>query len=351
MRDLESIMSEMFASLVQSGSALSDFTPQGVAYTLVRSFATSLQQLELQHELALEALDFRIATGANLEAFCIPFGILRQGAHASTGWALITANIDLTLAANTVLTELNSGQQYLINSNSNVLLKAFIETPVQITATGIGAGYDLVAGTRLYTSTPQISSTVVGYERKYDGTACGDLAGGQRAESDDSLRGRWYSLLRAGGLFTTDVVRTLVIQHPQVVDAIVTTPQPGVVLVIVRALEQADSLIIDVQNLVQSYLIGATVKVELAKATPITVEVSVTPLPAVDLNQIKLDITNITTSYINNARLTNCFNPIELQANLSSVGQRVEITLPTETFSWGALTFIELGSLYVNFRL
>lgn len=348
MRDLETIVAQMLARLVQSGSALSDFTPQGVAYTLVRSIASSLQQIEIQQDRALADLDFRTATGSKLDEFCAPFGVIRQGAYSSVGWCLITADSDLTLTEGTVLTELNSGLQFIA---SEVRLTAYLESPVSIVAAGIGAAYDLPAGTRLYTASANIVSATIGYERKFDGFACGDLVGGTRSETDDSLRKRWYSVLKAGGLLTADTLKTLLIQHPQVIDANVSTPQPGVVRAVVRALERTEALKQDLQAMIQSYLVAAIVKVELVNAKPLTVEVDITPLPGADLNLIKESTEDAVRSYITQSRFNSYFDPQELQAILQTIGSRVEIRSPDVALNWDRDTFVELGNLYVTFSL
>lgn len=351
MRDLDTIVAEMFATLSESGSAITDFTPQGVAYTLLRSFASSLQQLELQQEQQATSLDFRLATGVNLDSFTAPFGVTRQPPKQSVGWVLLTATSPLTLPLGSVFTELNSSTQYVTVNNTLLEIPAQTETAVAIQATGIGVEYDLVAGTPLYSTNSAIGAAIVGYERKYDGTACGDLHGGARAESDRSLRSRWYSLLKAGGTLTIGALRSLVIQHPQVIDALVTTPQAGIVLVTIATTSAEPTVVTDVQALVSNYLIGTIVKVQLANIRPLTIEIAITPTQDADLNQIKLDVEAGVTEYIQSARATHYFSPLELESQLSTLGKRVVVQTPVENLSWASNVFIELGVLYVNFRL
>lgn len=351
MRDNQTIATEMFTTLRQSGSPLSDFTPQGVTYTLLRSFAASLQQLELLQEQQFRDVDVTTATGALLDTYCSPFGIYRQPENPTSGWLLVAANEDTQLLNTSIFTETSTGVQYLVNSSTPIELKAQVEQAVPVIAAGLGNQYDLIAGTSLYSNQTNIVSVVVGYERKYDGSACGDLTGGQIAESDQSLRQRWYSLLRAGGLLTNQTLRTLVIQHPQVAEATVTTPQPGVVLVVVKAISSTPELVTDLENLIRPYLIAAIVVVRLAEVQPLTVDITLTPLPNADLNQVKTDIETFVLAYFRQARDQRYFAPLDLQQQLSSLGKSAIVTNPNSPLSWNELSFVELGGLNVNFRL
>jgi Baseplate J-like protein len=351
MRDNQAIANEMFTTLRQSGSPLSDFTPQGVTYTLLRSFASSLQQLELLQEQQFVEVDITTAKGAALDSYCRPFGVYRQPENPAAGWLLVASNENTQLLNGSVFTEITAGTQYLLNSSTTIQLTAQVEQAVPVIAAGLGNQYDLSAGTLLYSNQSSIVSAVVGYERKYDGSACGDLTGGQLAESDSSLRQRWYSLLRAGGLLTNQTLRTLVIQHPQVAEATVTTPQPGIVLVVVKAISSTPELVIDLENLIRPYLIAAIVVVRLAQVQPLTVDITLTPLSSADLNQVKTDVEAAVLVYFRQARAQRYFAPADLQQQLTSLGKSVLVTNPVSPLSWNELSFIELGGLNVNFRL
>lgn len=351
MRDNQTIANEMFTTLRQSGSPLSDFTPQGVTYTLLRSFAASLQQMELLQEQQFAQVDITTAGGSALDNYCNPFGVYRQPENPTSGWLLVAANEDTQLLNASIFTEITTGTQYLLNSISPIQLTAQVEQAVPVVAAGLGNQYDLAAGASLYSSQANIVSVVVGYERKYDGTACGDLTGGQLAESDQSLRQRWYSLLRAGGLLTNETLRTLVIQHPQVAEATISTPQPGIVLVVVKAIAATSELVADLENLIRPYLVAAIAVVRLAKIQPLTVDITLIPLPDADLNQVKTDIETFVLAYFRQARDQRYFAPNDLQQQLASLGKSVLVTSPAAPLSWNELSFVELGGLNVNFRL
>jgi Baseplate J-like protein len=351
MRDLDTISKELYLYLRSGGSSLVDSTPQSVTYTLLRSFAAGLQQLELQQESQLADIDLLGAKGLKLEAYCRPFGIFRQQAISSRGWVLISANVETTISAGALFTELGSGAQFIYSSSLTINLVPMVEQAIPVIAVGIGSAYNLQAGTSLYSSNFQVNSVVVGYERKYDGLACGDIAGGELEESDVSLRQRWTSVVQAGGAFTKESLRTLLIQHPQVIEAQITTPQPGIVMVVVTPTISSSELIKDLENLIRPYLVSAIVVVKLANVLPLTVEVQVSSINNLSLDSVKGEIEVIVKQQIQLSKQRRYLDLKDLELNLSTISSGIKILQPEDSLSWDELTTIELGSLYVNFRV
>jgi Baseplate J-like protein len=351
MRDLNEIIDGMFVELLRSGSPLSDRTPQSVTYTLLRSIAASIQQLELFQEQQLTENDFITATGTDLDNYCSPFGVYRLQSKPTTGWVLVSSDLALDLIPGLVFTNTSNGAQYILNTAGIVSLEPNTEQAIPVVASGLGGQYGAVAGTTLYSNLANLSSVVVGYERKYDGAACGDLLPGSLAESDTSLRKRWFAILQAGGLLTLESMRTLLVQHPQVIAAQITNPQPGIVYAIIRATLPSPELIKDLEAMIRRYLIAAIAVVRIAAAQPLTIEIDVTALPTADLNLLKTQITNTVEAYLQTARDQRQFVPATLQLALSSLVSKVQITTPAAPLTWNELTYVELGSLYVNFRV
>jgi hypothetical protein len=350
-RSLNEIQFEMQAAAANSGCPLTDFSPQSVGHTLFRALASVIQQSELQTESQDKSTDLLTATGKNLDRLASPFGLARKAAGRATGFALCVARETIDLLPQTILVEPNSGLQFLAGNEVTLELSQGIETTVPIYSAGIGNIYDLAAGTPLQIPALPNVSSAVGYERKYDNTACGSLSGGTQAESDNSLRSRLFALLRAGGTLSTEALRAAVLERTNVKDAFVSTPAPGIVSVVVRAIEPNVALLESIKEEFKNYCIGAIINVNFANVLPLTVEVELTPSLNLSLDEIKNGVRETIESFITTARLANALNPTDLKIALADYGTNITFETPSDIVTWGTLDFIELGELKIGFRI
>lgn len=344
------ILKELEEALKATGSPLSDFSPQSVTHTLLRAFAVTLNQRELLSRSLDANTDFLTASGSNLDRLCAPFALTRKQANRSSGFALVSSTSDTELLAQTIAVEPNSGSQFLVSSSSSILLKANVETVVPLTSAGIGNTYDLAAGTTLQFPALTGIFAVVGYERKFDGTACGNLSGGSLAESDRSLRERFFSLMRAGGTLSTEALRAYIIERSNVIDAKVITTAPGIVWVIVRTLDPQIELLEEIRTELKNYLIGSLIKIDLANPLPLSIELNLSIDNETNLDSMRGLLKEDTEAYIREARQSGAFDPKALEARLQDRGN-VSVNTPSKQLTFGALDFIELGDLQIAVRI
>lgn len=352
MRGLDSILNQLQISLQTAASPLTDFTPQGVTYTLMRSIASGIQAMESNYDSLLEQADFTIATGAALESFANLFGLSRQAASFATGSVLVTSSSDILLSAGLIFTDLQTGQQYISNNPNPLTATPFVEIAVPIISAFSGNGKALLAGTKLYSQFANITDVSVGFERKYDGTACGNMNDGGQLESDGSLRLRMYALIRAGGLMNQEALRALLIEHPAVSDVLIYTVSAGIVKVLIKSDSiDTSTLINDLTKQIEQYLVAVAVEVQLQSPTPIQIDLRVQVADTTNLNELKSTIKNAALDYIQTVRTSLYFDPRELEALISPYVETVQINLPLEPLEWNAPLFLELGDLNVNFKI
>lgn len=353
MRGLETILGQLRFSMQANNCPITDFTPQGSAYTLLRSIAGAIQTTELNYyDPLIEAADFTKATGAALESFAALFGLTRQFKSNASGWILVVSKNEGKLSNSTVFTNPNTNIQYLINSSSNIFLSPYIETAVPVYASTSGTGRGLLAGTKLFSQNEEILDITVGFERKFDGSACGNIDDGQTEESDSALRDRMYSVCRAGGLLNKQSLKALLIQHPLVEDALVVTKSAGILQVFIKSnTSTPDNLQLELVNQIQNYLLGVAIKVEVMSPTPISVDLNIRPLELTDLNELKLKLRTTVENYILTVRDTKYFDPEDLISLISSYVTDVNVIQPTSTLEWDSPVFLLLGDLNVNITI
>lgn len=353
MRGLDTILNQLQVSLQTANSPVTDFAPQSAAYTLFRSIAAAIQQTELiGYDPLLTNADITTATGTGLDRFAQTFGLSRQQAAVATGFLLVTGATAIALPNGTIFTDPQTGNQYLSTNSTSIALSAFIETPVPVAALLAGSGRALTAGTKLISQNEQILDVVVGFERKFDGTACGNMQDGTTLESDNSLRQRIYALLRAGGLINEAALRTVLIEHPAVDDALIDTPTAGVVRALVKTTSTTpDALKDELTALIQSYLVAVAVQVIIQTPTPLAVELNVRTALTSDLNALKANIRAVVEQYVALVRTTKYFDLDELKALVAPYVDLVEVVQPTESLQWSNPIFLELGDLNVNLKI
>jgi Baseplate J-like protein len=351
MRTIGEIQQALQTAVLSSGCPLSDFSPQSVGYTLFRAIASVLQEVESNLEELDNSSDLISATGQSLDRLTSPFGISRKPASRSTGFALMVARENTTLLSQTVLLEPSSGLQFLAGNAQSLELIAGIETPVPIYSAGIGSNYDLNAGTSL--SIPALAnvSVEIGYERKFDNTACGNLNGGSLAESDSSLRTRLLSLLRAGGTLSLDSLRAALLEKPNIKDALAITSAPGIVSLIVRAISPTPTLIAEIEEEFRNYLVGTILDIQLAQPLPITIELEVFPTAQTNLDKLKASISETVENFILDSRRLRTFDPAALKRLFAEYDDTIQVESPSKPIVWEISDFIELGELKIAIRI
>jgi hypothetical protein len=353
MRGLDNILDQLKISLQNNNSPLTDFTPQGVNYTLLRAIAAGIQQVETNnYDNLLNFADFTKATGAGLEQFAALFGLTRKQSALASGWVLISTDSVISVLNGLIFTDTQTGNQYFTSNATDITVSPYVETPVPISCTTPGNGKALKAGAKVFSQNPAILNATIGFERKFDGTACGDMVDGGNLESDNSLRSRMYALFRAGGLVNKESLKALLIEHPAVLDAILLTRTAGVVEVFIKSNQsEQDVLIQEIGSLIESYLVGVIVKVVIKNATPIRVELNIKTDSSADLNELKDSIRGVIENYINTVRTRLYFDPDELKELIKPFVQLVEVLAPSEPLEWDDETFLELGDLNVNLKI
>ncbi|MFB6283366.1 MAG: baseplate J/gp47 family protein [Halobacteria archaeon] len=169
------------------------------------------------------------ATGADLDDWGATFNLSRNHGEVAEGFCLALAEETVILPNQTVLTDLNSGLQFLAQQEKR--LRRFVETKVRIQAVNRGRHYNLGAGVELFSPDYPEVQFLVGEYRSENGGICGELRGGRSREADDDFRARISSYIRNFKANSAVGLKYLLLNESDVLWVDTQTPLPGYLIV------------------------------------------------------------------------------------------------------------------------
>lgn len=306
MKTLESIIEKIYSNLDVEEV---DKKPGSDLYNLVRAVAKaqydSLQDIEkLKGDLFIEQ-----AANSQLDSWGALVGIVRKEGSFSKGFVLAVSNQDKVIPFDTVLTDLKTGNQFLVTETTR--LSRFIEKKIPIEAVERSPIFNLRAGESLFAGNPidNVPSDNVNLEdvffqvgefRTTSGEICGDLKGGSFPESDDRFRERIKSLLSSSIKSNSlQSVKSRIISEPTVNWVNITSPLPSIIFIYVElsvALNQ--NLLEYFQSILDTIIpVGISYKIKEVEPVFINITVNVVTKESTDINKLLSDIRKVVYSY------------------------------------------------------
>ncbi len=299
-KTIEEAQQQYFQALADANSEIKIDKAQGsVAYTLARgsSAVSVLQDIELK-KLA-DSINLSTATGDQLDAFS-SFGLRRLSASRATGTVLcLSKEESATLAAGTLLTDIQSGLQF-ITLNTSSLNISFLETPVRVQAISTGSAYNLPAGTILYAAGLPYFRAVVGNRHTENNEYIGSLSGGVSREDDVAFRNRIASWLLSHTTASRAVVINRLLSFPGVTRAYTYTKAGGVLEVWVDSLQtlnQAQKA--ELVNYLRPYTSdGIVIALSQLVIVPADITLEIIPFTGSNMNTVTARIRQVVSSFI-----------------------------------------------------
>lgn len=304
MQNLESIISKIYSSLEVEEV---DKKPGSDLYSLVRAVAKaqydSIQDIEkLKGDLFIEQ-----ASGNQLDVWGALVGIERKLGVFAKGFVLAVSNRDVVIPIDTVLTDLNTGNQFLVTQSVN--LSRFIEKKIPIQAVEKSPIFNLKAGESLFSGNASNDPAEVNLEdiffqvgefRTTTGEICGDLSGGIFPESDNNFRERIKSLLLVSNNSNSlSAVKSRILSEPTVNWVSVTSPLPAILFIYVELSESLSSDRIDYFNSILDNIIPIGVSYEIKEVIPtlIDLDVNIATKDTTDINTLSSSIRKTIYNY------------------------------------------------------
>lgn len=192
-----------------------DREPGSDLYTLARAVALSINSINDVVKKTKKSSLISEATGEDLNNFAASVNLTRKQGSKARGSVLVLTENSTFIPAQTVLTELESGLQYVTLQEKQI--PALVEGKIPIEAVAKGREYNLESGTELYNNNRQQVQFLVGTHRTTTGEICGDLLGGAQIESDEVLRGRVINTLTNYRTNSEFAIKTVLLNEPDVI--------------------------------------------------------------------------------------------------------------------------------------
>jgi Baseplate J-like protein len=356
-RTLEEIQTELIIALAKSNSPATDISPGSVLGALVRSL--SVVHLEQDNRLLelYKKSNFLTAEGFELDDLASSFGKRRKQGSFSTGKVILTIESGSSIIpTGTVLTELNTGLQFVVVTQTSTNLTSIKEEIVDISSLETGSRNNLIAGTKLsVTSSDLISlpiSVSVGNKRTSDGAYCGDLTGGLDFETDDSFRYRIINSINSDNFSTEEGLKQKLLDIDFISNAWVKTTVPGIIEILISSSVEIDQSMKDsVLNYIKPFVASGVIPVLLVnKLNYLDFTVSLKPYPGSSLDALNLQIRKTIDFYLNSLVDNKAFSLIELNSQLSALALYISADLNTDLSDISESNFQlrGLSILYVN---
>ncbi len=257
MRTVGQIINAVKSNLSSLGSPLANFSQYSNLYALLRAVSAVITEQDFNIATAKEGFYVTTAVSTDLDRRGLDYGLLRKTGTPSKGNILVSSSNPTALPKSLLLTSVNQLQFELQLTE----LATASEITLPITSLGNGTGYNLEAGTRLYSSLfPSVNFTVGSY--RLAGVAQVGLESGTNPESDDEFRNRITKHLRCLGKGNLEAIETAVLGVPGISKAFVKehTPTTGYLSIFIantdsEVVDQVDSVIRTVKPAGVAYLI------------------------------------------------------------------------------------------------
>jgi hypothetical protein len=316
-RTLNQIQQSFISNLILNNSPLTDFSPSSVNTTLIRSIAA----LQLEQDILLNDLNINIdlskSPGIYLDNKVNDFGIVRKPATYATGSVLIKNT--LGLSNNSVLTDLNTNNQYIIVS-SNYILNKFGEASYLIKSTFPGSKYNLPANSKLtFLDNPDVS-IIVGTTRLDNLEVVGGLTTGSDKESDADLLNRFLYTILDKRFSTTNALKSVLLNQSNITFVSIDNPFPGHITIWFESnVVFLNSDIINLKEIIQAELpLGITFDLLMIQREYVSINllITLTTKSRDDVvNKLTLDIKD----WFSNLNVNEPFDPQVLLNYLNSV--------------------------------
>lgn len=295
-RSIETILEQLKANLQSSNSELADFPQYGNLYAIFRAIGSTIVEQDVSINTLTSNLFLSTATGSSLDAKAREFNIIRKlGTPASGGIVCLGTNNNIP--PNTVLTESNSGLQFLVtdriilsNSRSFGSIKCTEFTPLG----------NLRAGTELVSSLFPNTKFIVGTSyNTFTSTYNGGLIGGSIREEDDVLRTRILETLQSLSLSTIEALRLSALNINGITKVAVVENQPSLGYITIYINNSQTNILKTVEtelNLIKP--VGVAINVKTFTNIPIDINLSISTLSSTNTAQLNNSIIDAIQTYI-----------------------------------------------------
>jgi hypothetical protein len=328
-KTIEEISKEIFQSLLEQNTQLSDISSGSVLSAVTRSFSGSLLNQELLLNSLAESFYLNTSKGTDLDLRAADYALTRKPGSFSTGSVLAISLIDtVTIPLNTILTEPFTGLQWTTETNS-APVNTTSESSIQIKSLAYGSDNNLLAGTKLITPLFPGVVFLVGTHRTTAREICGDLTGGKDIETDEQLRSRIInSIINSRGT-TENALKSAVLTDQAVSWVSIKTPIPGFIQVWV----DSPSLLLtpDIQRLEQIVNsvkpVGISFSVQQVTRLIQDINIFIRPASSANLQELSDKLIGSTQEYILQLRIGETFSRVALVKKLLNVPQVLDCNI------------------------
>lgn len=350
-KSYDELLEEFFLQLSYHESSAIDRSPGSLMHVLGRAFAKVQSEAELDQKRLAEQFYVSVAQGSDLDRRAQDFGLLRRvGTKASGKLLAISTDNTQTVSPGTVLTEPKSTAQFRVIDGAAVTVSPLAETLLSIESVSTGLSQNLAAGTRLISSVyPRVVFTVGEY-RQSDGIVRNGLRNGRDSETDAELRERVTNLLTSKRGVNESVLRTFLLNLPQVLWTSVQTTSPGILQVWVDVVNDSDVALVKTA-LLEAGLVAAGVFLDLRRAQVqlLDITLNLTPLPGTDLDELTAAVSQRAQSFLLDLDLGQRFSRYALQQAIAPLVAEVVVSEPVSDISPSANTVVRPADIFVRY--
>jgi len=302
MRTLDQILNSIKLELQNSNSNLFKFNKYSNLYILFRTIAKAILEVESYVEEEADKKYIRSLTGVELDIKASEYGLTRNtnGIKAS-GYVLVSSSTSEAIPVNTVLTNRETGDQFLIT-------KTILASPTEISVLiqAIEPKFIVMrAGTELYSSLfPAVNFIVANSRDSLTNTFLGDFLGGSFAESDEELRTRILARMGASYISTEQGLISSLLEDPEINLAFIKNNYPftGYISVFI---DNSDTVVKKRAEDILEQVIAAGVNyfVYPIRSNTISIYLTVKVDTGSNLNTIDSQVRNVISRYVSSISL------------------------------------------------
>ena len=315
---IESIVDDYLDYLQNINPSLNDTRAGSVLYTLARSFAFILDQVEQRLNITRRNVDLSLATGYALETIAKSYNINYLTSKKSKGSALAVSDNLVTIPANTILYHYPSYAEYKVTQE--YVIQPYRETVIEIEGLNAGQMYNVDANQVLISELFPNVSIRVGARRNVNGVVEGNISGGISPLSDDDIRAAILQKVLVTPTNSDLTIRSYILTSCPVSlsKVVLNTNSPGVVSVWLYSSDIIPVVYLDsLKRELETKYLGVGIICNVKPLTPKYIDISISGLVAFskDLSSTKEKI----QEYLFSLRSKENFKP-ELLSGFLGVG-------------------------------
>lgn len=349
MRTVDQIIDSIKLELASSNSPLSNFSKFSNLYVLFRTVAKAILEVEAYVEEESDNKYISKLSGADLDLKAAEYGIERDSnGIKAVGSVLVSSSFSAAVPVNTVLTDLNSDNQFVLLTNT-------IADPNEKTVLVQSVEPKFVAlpaGTRLYSSLyPNVTFVVGSFRDVVTSAPQGDLIGGAYVEEDESVRQRVLARINSSYISTEQGVISAVLNQVDVNKVYLRNNYPitGYMSLFVDSDDELTKQA--VENVLDTVIAaGTNYYVYPIKKVPYDFYIELSVSLSTSAQNVDTEVRNRISSYINSLNLGDTLRQSSLLGLLYSTSGVVEarVISPDNDIELASDQLLSINNIYIT---